>query len=72
MQYFFMFIAGRSAMAHTHAGFRLYKIIAAEKPDWIDVRVPLQGTSAGAPSILGWGFQFEVLKHEGVYKYASA
>lgn len=55
-------IAGFPMLRLLHASFRLYRIIAAEKPEWIPVGQPSARFYAGIPRILMANVQFQVLK----------
>lgn len=45
-------IAGFPTRRLLHASFRLYRIIAAERPEWIPVGQPSARVDAGLPRIL--------------------
>lgn len=45
-------IAGFPTLRLLHASFRLYRIIAAERPGWIPVGQPSARVDAGLPRIL--------------------
>lgn len=55
-------IAVFSTLLLLHASFRLYRIIAAERPEWIPVGQPSARFYAGIPRILLAIVQFQVLK----------
>ena len=56
------YVALLSILVQMYSSFRLYYVIAAEKPDWVKVPTPLARFYAGIPRPCVAPVQWEVLK----------